>query len=228
MYETKQSKIDFIKALPEMIDNHKSDKDVYFYTVTFKEPKLELPFDYYREFFRYQRQRFDNALLSNSRSYSNAPFFILMPETNPYLHFHGFLCTHKNTQEKFQRLCIEKIENEYVEKLGIHKPSIRLKEKFIKTYSRALYFKNQQASAVKTTRYKNRTSADKRLLLETKPLLSIADYKLYPISNEQEFYAVSFYSNKKYVQSNFSSAEIILEGTIKSDKTAKRAKLTEV
>jgi hypothetical protein len=205
MPETKKTKIDFIQNFPEWVSNHKSDKDIYFYTVTFKEPKRELPHAYYEEFFRYQRQRLDNALLSNSRRRIKAPFFILVPEANPYLHFHGFICVHKETSERFYKKCIAGISYKDANL------AFRLKENILNPYPEYLCFRNQQATVIKQTRYKNRTSSEKRFLLETQPLLSIADYKLHPISNEEEIYATSFYSNKKYVQSNFSSDEIIIE-----------------
>lgn len=220
MPETKKTKIDFIQSLPEWIENHRATKDIYFYTVTFKEPKLKLPFDYYREFFRYQRQKFDNALLSNSKSYAKAPFLILLPEENPYLHFHGLMCIHKETSNKFYRKCVSKISHEFIEKLHIQKPSLHLNEKFINPYPRSLYFRNEQASAIKQIRNKHRTPLDKKFLAETQPLLTIADYKLYPISNEKELYAASFYSGKRYARSDFSSDEIIIETKLKSDKVA--------
>lgn len=184
-----QDKAHYINELPKIMSERKNEYDMYFSTFTFTNFKSKIDYNRYHEFFRYFRQRLDNALLSNAKAYHKLPFLYLFPEEKPQTHFHGIVFIHKLTSDKFQNKCVLNIESEYSVKLAEHVSSIRLKNKFVNPYPKAI--------------------TDKKIL-------TIADYRIYPVISAEQKSRSASYSVKSFIPSRFTTDDIIVEAKEKS------------
>ena len=219
-----KDKADFIQFFPKTIKSYSDDYDLYFITFTFQNMKLHYDYVYYREYFHYFRQRLDNALLTNSYQYQKRPILFLFPEENPQIHFHGLAFLHKQTSIRFQKKCVLNIEDEYSEKLAETVSSIRLREKFINPYSKHVQLKTAQSQLIYSKPVKDRSAYQQSILYSDKPILKVADYRIYPLFRQHQYENAFNYSVKNFIYSDFSLDDVIDEMKEKSDRAEKEAR----
>lgn len=205
-------KHDFIHALPKIIETHSEEYESYFITVTFHKTSANTPYHYYQEFFQFFRKKLDQYLLPHRKHFHTRPILILFPEMSPSLHFHGLLLIHKKTSEKFQKKCVSKIETVFIEKLKQNKDSIRLKTFKLKNpYPKSLQTQHTKTVLARELKRSKRTREQKKLLFKSKPMLSIDDYRIHPVT-AAEFEKIAVYSSKKFLANkDFTTDHIIIE-----------------
>lgn len=206
-----QDKKQFIDEFPRMMSERNTEYDMYFLTFTFSGFKSNIAYTHYHDYFRYFRQRLDNALLSNAKAYHKRPFLFLFPEATPQIHFHGILFIHKLTSQKFQRKCVLDIEREYNNKLDKNVSSIHLKPQFINPYPKAANCQHAQAKIIRSKRSRDRSAYQKQILYTEKPILKVADYKIHPIVSPEEQIRSFSYSVKHFIPSHFTLDDLIVE-----------------
>jgi hypothetical protein len=168
------------------------------------------PIEAYKEYFKYHRQKLDNALMNNSKAYRKQPKLILIPELEPSRHYHGVLLVHKETTKNFNNKCLSRIDIEYVEALGEERMSVRLEENIINPYPKWITNTDLQAKLVKETPYNNRTAYEQNIISNAKATLKIADYRIHPIGID-ESQRINQYCLKHFFNSDISIDDIIIE-----------------
>lgn len=196
-----RNKHDFISALPEMVKEHADDYAAYFLTVTFKNKRAAIAYEDYKEFFNFFRRKLDQKLLADLKQDSLKPKLIMFPESAPELHFHGLVLVHKHTHQKFMRKCVEKVEDEFIDKVQATRPCVHLKPALTNPYP----------EAVKLNALQGTFHVEKGRLFSTKGILTVHEYKMYPMLSDEDLSRATTYCSKSFLQSAFNDDQIILE-----------------
>lgn len=110
-----------IESLPQIVNAHTNDHEIYFITITFNNIHHQFSRETYTNYFKSVYQKFNKHCLNRPQKHTELKVkLILVPELSFHRterkmmkahHYHGFLMVHKDTSLKFQRNCIEKIES---------------------------------------------------------------------------------------------------------------------
>jgi|GEM_PF-4123492 len=215
LYMGYKDKKQFIKHLPELIQNHSKTHAIYFITITFKTPKTKASYTSAacERYIKLLRLKLDKALLSNSKKFENRPILILFPEiskANTPEHLHGFILIHNSTLAKFNKFCIKETTKEPIAKLDNDlRDNIVLKDylldantlivpKSLETQNR--YDKEHTLlQSFRDIPVRNRTPEIKDIIYKADDCLNVDNHKMYLISNITEFFGTSFYSTKNFI-----------------------------
>lgn len=206
-YKDKKS---YHKLIPNILSSHSDGYEAFFVTYTFTDMKQSYPIEAYQEYFKYHRQKLDNALMNNSKAYRKKPILILIPELIPSRHYHGVLLVHKETTNNFNNKCVSKIDMEYVEELDEERMSVRLERNIINPYPKWITNTDLQAKFIKETPYSKRTAYEQNIISNAKPILRIADYRVHPLRTD-EVERINQYCFKHFFKSDLSIDDIIIE-----------------
>lgn len=202
-----KDKKDFADNFNQMIQEHRNNYDPYFVTFTFEDIKANYAYKDYGVFFHYMFQRFDNALVLNSTKYEKSPILILIPETNPAIHFHGILLIHKNTSIRFLKKCVSNIthvqteeKNSFYMSLGAH---YQLQNKIDCPYP---------------NKYKNNAIQDALCNEYNQKVPMLDSYRIHYLSTKNDVERCCSYSCKHFTKSKFSCNDTIIHKKLKPTK----------
>ncbi len=197
------NKKDFIEYFPQTINNYAHDHHVFFVTYTFKDMKTSYSHSSYSKAFDYLYQKYDSAISLRSSDYKKAPILMLVPETNPAVHFHGFLLVNKTRDKRFYSKCVEFVKYEYNDKIKRQAESIILKDKFYQPYPRSKL---------------NNYYADKATKQKTLNFPHFHSQTLYRLANTDDMNSAANYSCKNFLKYNYTCDDLIIKKKLKSKK----------
>ncbi len=231
-------KFQTVNALPAYLVDMSRTYDVYFSTFTFD--KTYLP-KVYEEFFYFFRRKLDQSLNVSGFQNDIATVMIMTPEARPMLHYHGFLLVHKSKLEKFHKSCVDKIVLEHVPDIKMDKDVVYLKSRILtadslqmketlasirvlkeqeerlrKTLPDNTVFQKkpftqnmlQHAQVVVTKGEAERKREDLRIYERSK----VSTYRIFQITNMDEFFHTQFYSSKDFINNRrFTSSDVLWE-----------------
>lgn len=207
-YFDNKNKKDFSYHLPTIIKNNSCDYNPFFVTFTFNDIKASYRYEDYRIFFRYMYQRFNNALALNAKAFKKAPVLILIPETDPAIHFHGFLLVHKKTSIRFMKNCVETIGcQDGEDKISFHLP-IKIRD----PYPKKMKFEKLRSAVL-----------DKY----HRELPMLHTHRAYPMMSATDIDKSASYCGKHFAKSAFTCDDLIIEKRSKPEKYKRPEHLQE-
>lgn len=182
-----QYKIDAVNGYYELLKKLSKDHSIYFFTVTFKNPRENT--DIHKEaayFIKCLRESIDKKTMNKSSSYQRSCIIFMYPELDPQHHYHGFILIHNDFTNRFLYVCT--VNHPILSR--IESPFVYLTKEMIDPYRKI---------------HKD----------EERTMLFMSDYRLYKTVPYEDLYDEYAYSKKRFIKDpRLTTDHIILESRL--------------